>query len=254
MTSLYRQSCTMTVPAGQREHQAQAGFRPACRVRRWGGPAQRVRSGPLRSSARRRREGKRRTWRWYTRCAIAIRLHVKCHEPNAAHALAHSGPSTFALHLGRVSIDAKLRMIQSSETEAYFSRMLAQAGFSEQKPDPLLAWQTFQAFSAVPVDCAGDDLLFQCGVYGFTGRELFHFGFVRQFTFEEEDGEYGGMEQLDCAVLFEPDPELRTLETSLWSSEFDSAEEFFAAVEALPEFQALRGRTPVGLELVHDEV
>ncbi len=145
-------------------------------------------------------------------------------------------------------------MISASEAESYFRRMLVSAGFSEEEPDPLLAWRTFKAFASVPVDCAEDALLFQCGAYDFTGRELFHFGFVRQFTFEEE-GEYDHMEQLDCTLLFEPDPELRQMETNLWSSEFNSPEEFFARVESLPEFgAALHGRVPAGFELFQNEV
>lgn len=145
-------------------------------------------------------------------------------------------------------------MIQASEAESHFRRMLHQAGFSGQQPDALLAWRVFQEFAAVPVDCADDALLFQCGVHDFTGRARFHFGFVRQFTFEE-DGEYDHMEQLDCSLLFEPDAELHRLETNLWSYDFGSFQAFFSAVEDLPEFHgALRGRSPVGMELFHTEV
>jgi hypothetical protein len=145
-------------------------------------------------------------------------------------------------------------MIQSSEAESHYRHMLREAGFSEQRPDALLAWRVFKEFAGVPVECSEDALLFQCGVYGFTGRDLFHFGFVRQFTFEE-GGEYDHMEQLDCSLLFEADAELQQLETNLWSYDFSSAEEFFSAAEALPEFSmALQGRTPVGMELFHNQV
>jgi hypothetical protein len=145
-------------------------------------------------------------------------------------------------------------MIQSSEAESHYRHMLREGGFSERRPDALLAWRVFKEFAEVPVECSEDALLFQCGVYDFTGRNLFHFGFVRQFTFEE-DGEYDHMEQLDCSLLFEPDAELQQLETNLWSYDFSSAGEFFSGVEALPEFSiGLRGRTPVGMELFHNEV
>ena len=46
--------------------------------------------------------------------------------------------------------------------------------------------------------------------YDFTGEELFHFNFVRQFTVYEED-EYSHMEQLHCGFLFKPTDELRRL-------------------------------------------
>ncbi len=48
-------------------------------------------------------------------------------------------------------------------------------------------WDVFKSFGKEQV--AGEEetaLLFQCGVYDFTGEELFHFDFVRQFAIEEE--------------------------------------------------------------------
>ena len=70
-------------------------------------------------------------------------------------------------------------------------------------------------------------LLFQCGVYDFTGEELFYFDFVRQFTIEED----GYMEQLHCEFVFEPIEELRKLETSLPSSSFHSRFSFLTSGE-----------------------
>jgi hypothetical protein len=132
--------------------------------------------------------------------------------------------------------------------------MLRQRGLSEQQTDALLAWRLFKEFARVPVECWDDALLFQCGVYDFTGRDLFHFGFVRQFTFQQ-DGEYDHMEQLDCSLLFEPDAELQHLKKEMWSYDFGSAEDFFAAVEALPEFDvALQARNPLRMEIFHNEV
>lgn len=131
--------------------------------------------------------------------------------------------------------------------------MLDAAGFNENRPDPNLAWRVFREFAAVPVIAADDALLFQCGTYDFTGREQFHWNLTRQFSLEEE-GEYAGMEQLQLTVLYEPAAELRPLEASVWSSDFESLEEFFAEVEALPEFSASLAHTLTGIELFHEPV
>lgn len=127
-------------------------------------------------------------------------------------------------------------MIATSEALSTFDAMLAEAGFDSDRPDPLLAWRVFKAFAGIPVDCAGDGLLFQCGTFDFTGESLFHFNFTRQFT-HEEDGAYAGMEQLGCTVLYEPAGELAAFDMNLWSFDCGSVAEFFARVEAMPEFQ-----------------
>ncbi|WP_342541976.1 hypothetical protein MHH33_13060 [Paenisporosarcina sp. FSL H8-0542] len=63
-------------------------------------------------------------------------------------------------------------------------------------------WNEFKSFGRQPVE--GEEeiaLLFQCGVYDFTGEKLFYFDFVRQFSVYE-DNEYSGMEQLHCEFVF----------------------------------------------------
>lgn len=66
----------------------------------------------------------------------------------------------------------------------------------------------------------------------FTGEELFHFGFVRQFTVYEEN-EYSHMEQLHCEFLFKPTDELRSLEVSEWSMDYDDIDDFLNHIENL---------------------
>lgn len=145
-------------------------------------------------------------------------------------------------------------MIPTSQALSTFDRMLAEAGFDRGRPDPVLAWRVFQAFAQIPVDCADDGLLFQCGTYAFTGEPLFHLDFTRQFT-HEEDGEYAGMEQLSCTVYYAPTHELGELATNLWSYDCPSLGEFVARVEGLPAFQIPTQRfTPLRAEIDQDEV
>ena len=77
-------------------------------------------------------------------------------------------------------------------------------------------------------------LLFQCGVYDFTGEELFYCDVVRQFAIEEE----GHLEQLHCEFVLELTKELRKLETSLMYFDYEGdVEVFYSEVESLEEFK-----------------
>jgi hypothetical protein len=124
-------------------------------------------------------------------------------------------------------------VIDASDALGVFRKMLADAGFNESSPDPAVAWQAFKHFCEIPVNCAGDGVLFQTGTYAFSGEPSFQLDFTRQFSFEE-DGEYAGMEQLHCTFHFR---DVADLETNVWSSTFGSLADFFAEVEALAEFQ-----------------
>lgn len=146
-------------------------------------------------------------------------------------------------------------MIATSEALETLDRMLGEAGFDRARPDPLVALRVVQAFAEIPVACAEDAFLFQTGTYSFTGPELFSLHFTRQFTHEEEDGEYGGMEQLHCVIYYEPTPELRALTCTLWSSRCESLAEFFAQVDALPAFQIpVCDHTPLRAEIEQEDV
>lgn len=133
-------------------------------------------------------------------------------------------------------------IVEVSEAEPQLRRMLSEAGFSFQKPDPLKAWEVFKAFVREPVDCSHDGVLFECGVYDWTGQgERFYFGFVRQFSIDV-DGEYDHMEQLHCKFNCPPLADSNSLVTNLWLETFgDDYDRYFKAVESLPEFrQGLR--------------
>ena len=145
-------------------------------------------------------------------------------------------------------------MIATSEALAHFQALLNASGFDAGHPDALVAWDAFKRFSRESVACADDAMLFEVGTFSFTGEPLFHLGMTRQFT-HEEDGEHVGMEQLQCTLLYQPTPELSALKVSMWSYDSPSAEEFFARIESVPEFQIpLRLATPLRAELTQEEV
>ena len=102
-------------------------------------------------------------------------------------------------------------MITVMNAESYLKNKIGEGANDIKK-----VWETFKAFCTEPVEGEEDkEILFQCGVYDFTGEELFHLDFVRQFTIYEED-EYSRMEQLHCEFLFKQIDELRKLETGEW--------------------------------------
>jgi hypothetical protein len=145
-------------------------------------------------------------------------------------------------------------MISTSEALGYFQGLLDTAGFDLDKPDPMLSWQAFKDFARESVECADDAMLFEVGTFTFTGEPLFQLGFTRQFTIEE-DGEYVGMEQLHCTTFFQPVPKLSALESSVWSYDSSSAEEFFTRTESMPEFQIpIREAPPLRAEVSQEEV
>jgi hypothetical protein len=118
----------------------------------------------------------------------------------------------------------------------------------------IVAWNTLKEFSKVKVDCTDDALLFECGVYNFTGHDLFHFSLVRQFSFEDND-EYDHMEQLQLTVYFEPNDVLQEFKTNLWTSDCDSWDDFFNKVEQMKEFKTtLHDFSPLRAEVYQEQI
>ncbi|MEH7126032.1 hypothetical protein V7127_22735 [Bacillus sp. JJ1773] len=140
-------------------------------------------------------------------------------------------------------------MITVKNAESYLKDKIG-----EDDDDIKKVWGTFKDFCKEPVEGEEDkEILFQCGIYDFTGEELFHFGFVRQFTVYEED-EYSRMEQLHCEFLFKPTVELRKLEVAEWSMDYEDIDDFLNHIKKLPEFKIPLNLKPIKLEIHQEEV
>ena len=176
-------------------------------------------------------------------------------------ALSHAGESRSG------NIGAILTAMTPEESVERIREMLAARGVSQagalSEEAPSVAWQTFKEFSAMPVkgmsaEDDSDGLLFQTGVYDWhDGRgACFNFSLVRQYVFDDEDGEYDYMEQLEVFLLFKPLPELAALpREELWS--FDKPlDEYFATVEALAGFRGVvgSGTAPTAVQIRLGEV
>lgn len=145
-------------------------------------------------------------------------------------------------------------MITSNEAKYTFVKMLKESGFCFDRPDPKLAWKVLKEFNNIKVECADDALLFQCGVYDFTGEDLFHFEYVRQFIFETDD-EYDHMEQLSLIFYFKPNSELTDLKTDLWTYACNTIDDFFSRVEEMEHFKTpLEKYVPFQCEIIQEEV
>lgn len=153
----------------------------------------------------------------------------------------------------------------SDESVDRLKALIAEAGVDAANPQPAdvdRVWDVMRRFAAEPVhDIApleeeSDGILAQYGTYDWGEGEHFEIEFVRQFAFNDGDGEYDYMSQLHCQFLFEPTHELRALGADdLWS--FDLAlGEFFDQALAMRGFSGVRdlGVAPRRLVIDYEDV
>ncbi|WP_079508754.1 hypothetical protein [Mesobacillus jeotgali] len=121
----------------------------------------------------------------------------------------------------------------------------------KSKMDIPYVWSVFKEFAKEELEGEEEKvILFQCGVFNFTGENRFYFDFVRQFTSED-----GGTLQLHCEYVFEPDNQLKKIETSIWYFESDGdLEDYFAEIENLNEFKIPLNYMPSEMNLYLEEV
>ncbi|MCL1635656.1 hypothetical protein M2650_13590 [Luteimonas sp. SX5] len=144
--------------------------------------------------------------------------------------------------------------MSSTPQEDRLVALLRQHGVDGQPVYGLAAWSAFKAYGREVFGPQSIGLLFQVGTYDFTGSPLFHFDPVCQFEITDADGEHDHFEQLHCELTCSPDAALSGMEASLWSFDYPTADAFFAAVEALPAFQASVERSDYTLSVSHETV
>lgn len=147
--------------------------------------------------------------------------------------------------------------MQITDAEACLRRRLNEAGVALDDPHFLTAWEVFKSFAAEAVDTSSDGLLFESGVYRFTGSERFTVSFLRQFETIDEDGDHDQYQQLRCEFLYEPADELRSLGSStIWCfpSEGDSLPDWCKEVEDRVEFNRAARLVPVDSRVSQEPV
>lgn len=118
------------------------------------------------------------------------------------------------------------------------------------------AWTLFGSFSGiefdVPREPESDGLLYQFGVYDFSGESRFHFDLTRQFGLRDSD-EYL---QFHCDLRYLPAPPLRALGShSEWWFPGDGRQlpEWVDVVNQRAEWIVLESARPTTVEVYCDE-
>lgn len=114
----------------------------------------------------------------------------------------------------------------------------------------MLGFYVGQRAEDVDVDEDGDMLLFEWGVYGFTGPESFQFTLTRQFIVTGEDEPY----QLHLTLHFDPDDALRAIPGgSRWCRSPGESSAFGQFVESSAPFNAVADAEPSRVELYFEQ-
>lgn len=133
-------------------------------------------------------------------------------------------------------------------------QLLARHGASDASVSAASAWAAFKDYGRKVFGPETVGLLFQVGVYDFSGQPLFYFDAVCQFEQTDDEGEHDHYEQLHCELSCPPNEILRSTRTNLWSFDYPTADAFFFAVEALPEFQIAVQQTGYVLAVTQEDV
>ena len=114
--------------------------------------------------------------------------------------------------------------------------------------------EAFEKFATEQFDCADDRMLWETGTYNFTGEDMHECSMVRQFVIET-DNEYDHMEQLHMTVYYAPCAELNAINEEMWSTEYNSTDDFFKEVKRSDSYIIpLTKHTPAKINIFFEEV
>lgn len=143
-----------------------------------------------------------------------------------------------------------------------FERSLSDFGWTAEELTADTALQVFGMFAAERFATGSqpdaDGLAYQYGVYALTGKDMFHLELTRQFEKVDDAGEYDGLVQFRCALLYPPDPELHALgrHDQWWFPDGDDGplSDWLRAIERRPEWSLLRARRPSLVDIASEDV
>jgi hypothetical protein len=152
-------------------------------------------------------------------------------------------------------VTAKQPLPIDSAADALLTK-IQQRGWSVNDLTAPRAWQAFLDFATVPFDIPdqpdADGLLYQFGVYDFSGEPAFHLDPVRQLAVHDED-EYV---QVHLEMRFAVDPALVAHGThdEWWFSDGDTPlSDWAAAISRRPEWATLSSLKPTSIKIYQDE-
>lgn len=149
-----------------------------------------------------------------------------------------------------------------ADAVSVFQRLLADAGSAPGELTAELAFGVFGAFAAQRFATAQfpevDGLLYQYGIYAFTGQDMFHLDLTRQFELVDDAGEHEGHVQFHCTLHYRPDPELAALgrHDQWWFHDSDHRplQTWLAAIRARPEWALLQVRRPSSVAISSEDI
>jgi hypothetical protein len=146
---------------------------------------------------------------------------------------------------------------QPQRSAEVFNLMLEEAGLHAVTLSASAAWSVFLDFAcvsfAVPQTADADGLLYQFGIFTFSGEPRFHLDLTRQFMMPDEDE----FLQFHCDMQFSPTADLQALgshDESWWPDGDQELTTWAGEVAAGPEWVALAGKTPVLTEVYCDKI
>ncbi|MBR0429600.1 MAG: hypothetical protein IJK17_05905 [Lachnospiraceae bacterium] len=116
-----------------------------------------------------------------------------------------------------------------------------------KKQDSVTVEQILDAFEARNRELAeGESILFEAGIYNFTGEDFFYFSLVKQYP--NEDEEYV---QEHTDILFKPDAENRDLKECVWN--FDIEENIFSYIKKSKAYAYATQHSYIKVDTYEDE-
>ena len=174
-------------------------------------------------------------------------MHI-CDEKAKLDPTSGPGLQAYRKNLSRGNVPTK------STEEELLGVLLAEQGATGPRVSALAAWRAFKDFAFRIQMEDGSGLLFQVGNYAFEGADQFCVDYVLQLESVGAGGEHEGFEQLHCQMTCLPTPEVRGIVADLWSFAYPTLDDYFAAVEALPEFATATRQAQYGLRVFREHV
>lgn len=100
-----------------------------------------------------------------------------------------------------------------------------------------------------------DMALFQCGIYDWGKGEKFETDFVRQLSFEDENGEYEGMKQLHLTLFYNPAlSSKKEVDFNVWFNVNKGGKEWIDTVKSSKGFSIVKDMITQDFSVVYEEV
>ncbi len=116
--------------------------------------------------------------------------------------------------------------------------------------EAMLAFYADQRADGVHMDEDGDMLLFQWGVYSFSGPPTFQLNLTRQFILPDEDEPY----QLSLTFHHAPSDQMKALEAgNRWCHSTDDLPEFRTFIDRSAAVAAAMGSQPLKVDLTFSQ-